>query len=76
MENTSIITEKLLALGEPSYRDFSASLMPTVDPATVIGIRMLALRKLASELYGTPKRNCSAGRCRMSTSRNTICMAA
>ena len=55
MENTSIITEKLLALGEPSYRDFSASLMPTVDPATVIGIRMLALRKLASELYGTPE---------------------
>lgn len=55
MENTSIITEKLLALGEPSYRDFSASLMPTVDPATVIGIRMPALRKLASELYGTPE---------------------
>ena len=55
MENTSIITEKLLALGEPSYRDFSASLMPTVDPATVIGIRMPALRKLGIRIIRAPR---------------------
>ena len=37
-----------------TYRDFQSRLMPTVDPETVIGVRMPALRKLAKELAGTP----------------------
>ena len=37
-----------------TYRDFQSKLMPTVDPETVIGVRMPALRKLAKELAGTP----------------------
>ena len=36
-----------------TYRDFQSRLMPTVDPETVIGVRMPALRKLAKELAGT-----------------------
>ena len=39
---------------DPAYRAFQSKLMPTVDPETVIGVRMPALRKLARELAGTP----------------------
>jgi 3-methyladenine DNA glycosylase AlkD len=50
MEN---ITQKLLSLGEAAYKDFSASLMPTVDKNTVIGIRVPKLKKYAKQLTGT-----------------------
>ncbi len=35
---------------DPAYREFSASLMPTVDPSTVVGVRTPCLRRLAREL--------------------------
>ena len=58
MDKTSAVTEvteKLLALADPAYRDFSAALTPTVDPSAIIGVRMPALRRLAAELADTPE---------------------
>ena len=47
------IQQRLFALQDTGYRDFHAALMPTVDKALVIGVRMPALRALARELKGT-----------------------
>ena len=44
------IQERLFALRDDKYRDFNASLIPTVDKALVIGVRVPQLRKLAKEL--------------------------
>ena len=44
------IREALFALQDLQYRDFQCSLMPTVDPETVIGVRTPELRKLAKRL--------------------------
>lgn len=44
------IQERLIALSEPGYRDFSASLMPTVDKSCVLGVRVPHLRRMAKEL--------------------------
>ena len=46
------IQQKLFALQDQPYRDFSIKLNPTVSPETVIGVRIPALRKLAKELKG------------------------
>jgi len=54
MDNSHKVTEKLLALGEPAYRDFLAKLIPTVDPSTIIGIRSPIMRSLTKELTETP----------------------
>lgn len=48
------IYARLCSLQEPSYRAFQCSLMPTVAPETVLGVRTPALRALAKELYGDP----------------------
>lgn len=47
------IQERLFALRDEKYRDFNASLIPTVDKAKVIGVRVPQLRKLAKELKGS-----------------------
>ena len=47
------ICAKLFVLQDDSYRSFQAKLMPTVDPETVIGVRMPALRRLEKELRAT-----------------------
>ncbi len=47
------ICAKLFALRDDNYRSFQAKLMPTVDPETVIGVRMPALRRLEKELRNT-----------------------
>lgn len=47
------IQKKLYALQDLKYRDFNASLIPTVDKETIIGVRTPATRKLAKELAGT-----------------------
>ena len=44
------IEKRLFELQDEKYRDFQVKLLPTVDPATVIGVRTPALRKLAKEL--------------------------
>lgn len=47
------IQEKLLALGEQKYKEFSSALIPTVDPARVLGVRVPLLRRFAKELRST-----------------------
>ena len=49
------IQEALFALQDPAYRAFQCKLMPTVDPARVIGVRTPALRRLARDLQETPE---------------------
>ena len=44
------IEKKLFSLADEKYRDFSASLIPTVDKNNVIGVRTPELRKLAKTL--------------------------
>lgn len=47
------IQNLLFELQDQAYKNFQCKLMPTVDPATVIGVRMPALRRLAKALQGT-----------------------
>ncbi|MBE7019375.1 MAG: DNA alkylation repair protein [Ruminococcaceae bacterium] len=49
MKNETI-QKDLLLMGEESYREFSAKLMPTVEKETVIGIRVPILRAYAKSL--------------------------
>ncbi len=53
-ECEKIIEGRLFELRDEKYRVFAASLMPTVPPQTVIGVRTPALRKYAAEISGTP----------------------
>lgn len=53
MEPVQEIRDRLFALQDPEYRLFQSRLMPTVDPARVIGVRTPDLRKLSRELAGT-----------------------
>ena len=48
-----VIGERLNALRDETYRAFQCKLIPTVDPARVIGVRVPQLRALAKELRGT-----------------------
>ncbi len=43
----------LFAQQDLGYKDFSAKLMPTVHPDTIIGVRIPVLRQMAKKLYGT-----------------------
>ena len=52
-ENRFRILDRLAALAEPGYRDFTAKLLPTVKPERILGVRTPALRALAKELRGT-----------------------
>jgi 3-methyladenine DNA glycosylase AlkD len=49
------IRAMLFALQDEGYRKFQCGLMPGIDPARVIGVRIPALRKLAKQLAGTPQ---------------------
>ncbi len=49
------IQQRLFDLQDLKYRDFHCRLMPTVDPATVIGVRTPVLRKLGKELAKMPE---------------------
>ena len=44
------IREKLFALRDPAYRDFTAPLLPGIDRERIIGVRVPAIRALAREL--------------------------
>ena len=48
------LQERLFALKDEGYKAFQCPLMPTVDPATVIGVRVPVLRKLAKEFAKSP----------------------
>lgn len=47
------ITERLFAMQDASYRDFTSRLTPTVAPETVIGVRIPLLRQYAKEIAGS-----------------------
>lgn len=47
------IQEELFALQDQTYRDFQASLLPTVDKETIIGIRTSKLRSFAKQFGKT-----------------------
>lgn len=54
MSQTTIM-QQLFALQDPAYQSFQAKLIPTIDPACIIGVRTPALRALARELQGSPE---------------------
>lgn len=47
------IYEKLCALSDKEYKDFSAALIPTVDKSLVLGVRIPILRNFAKNLFDT-----------------------
>ncbi len=49
----SSILEQLVSMQDTAYRDFQASLLPTVPPRRMIGVRVPRLRKLARKLAGS-----------------------
>ena len=49
------LLESLFALQDLKYKEFHCRLMPTVDPETVIGVRVPPLRKLAVQFGKTPQ---------------------
>ena len=53
MDTLQDIREALFAHADGGYKAFQCPLMPTVDPATVIGVRTPILRRMAKELKGT-----------------------
>jgi 3-methyladenine DNA glycosylase AlkD len=50
-----VVRDRLFALKDPVYQEFISGLLPTVDKARIIGVRMPALRKLAAELAKAPE---------------------
>ena len=56
MDTVREIREALLTHADEGYKDFQCPLMPTVDPATVIGVRTPILRRMAKDLRGTAGR--------------------
>lgn len=53
-ESVSDIRAALMAVRDEDYRAFQCPLMPSVEPATVIGVRTPVLRRMAKDLCGTP----------------------
>ena len=53
MDSVQEIREALFAARDEGYKAFQCPLMPTADPATVIGVRTPILRRMAKELRGT-----------------------
>ena len=47
------IRERLFQLQDMKYKEFQSRLIPTVDPDTVIGVRIPVMRKLTKELSGS-----------------------
>ncbi len=47
------VQQQLVALADPAYQQFQSKLLPTVDPAAVLGVRTPALRAYAKQLYRT-----------------------
>lgn len=52
------IKSLLRTMQDAGYRSFQCNLMPTVDPGTVLGIRMPQLRALAKQLRSHPDLEC------------------
>ena len=56
MNTVREIREALFSHADEDYKSFQCPLMPTVDPARVIGVRTPILRRMAGELKGTAGR--------------------
>ena len=54
---TDDIQARLFARQDPAYRDFQLKLIPTADPAAVIGVRTPDMRTIAKEAYAAPERD-------------------
>lgn len=52
-ESCFSVEKQLRSMQDTEYRDFHASLIPTVDKSRIIGVRIPLIRKLARELSGT-----------------------
>ncbi|PKU89579.1 DNA alkylation repair protein [Bifidobacterium pseudolongum subsp. globosum] len=50
--SNAAIRARLQSLADPAYKAFNAKLIPNVDPDTMIGIRVPALRAVAKDLRG------------------------
>lgn len=48
---TEEIRQHLFAMQDIKYKEFHSKLMPTIDPDTIIGVRIPMLRKYAKELF-------------------------
>ena len=57
MSNKTKIQEMLFQLEDLEYRAFHSKLIPTVDPAAIIGVRTPELRKLAKQVAKMPEAN-------------------
>lgn len=53
---TNGLQAQLLGYGDSRYKTFQCGLMPTVDPDTVIGVRMPFLRNIAKRMAGAGER--------------------
>lgn len=51
------IQKRLFELQDLKYKEFNQKLVPNINPDTVIGVRMPALRTLAKELIGSEEAN-------------------
>jgi len=49
------MTQRLLSLADPVYRDFMAGILPTVDKNTIMGVRAPLMRELVRQVRGTPE---------------------
>lgn len=52
-----MLLDELLALQDPKYREFTILLNPTLDPESIIGVRVPELRKLAQTLKKSPDKD-------------------
>ena len=50
-----IVQKQLFEMQDPTYKEFQAKLVPTIDPELVIGIRIPVLRKFAKQFAKTPE---------------------
>ena len=55
------VQNRLFAMQDLPYRDFTAKLLPNIDRARIIGVRTPALRSLAKELSGTAEADAFLG---------------
>lgn len=55
MQMKTSLQQQLFTLQDPSYREFQCRLMPTKDPAVVIGVRTPQLRRFAGSIAGSPE---------------------
>lgn len=73
MEPVQEIRDRLFALQDPEYRLFQSRLMPTVDPARVIGVRTPICANSAGNWRGRNRPPLLCGSFRMTTMRKTTC---